>query len=102
RFKTLLTEVLLELTRESANNVRHGAIIDHRHGQAALDAIVASELPLWTAAPIEMPVSRPLEFDLRFGAAHAIASWPRDRIIKCLAFYHPDDADELRAQQEQK
>lgn len=102
RFKTLLTEVLLELTRESGDAVRHGAIIDHRHGQAALDAIVASELPLWTAAPIEMPGSRPLESDPRFGAAHAIASWPRDRIIKCLAFYHPDDADELREQQERK
>jgi 5-dehydro-2-deoxygluconokinase len=102
RFKMLLTETLLDFVRDGDGSVRYGAIIDHRHGQAALDHAIASGFPLWTAAPIEMPGSRPLEFDPPFGAAEAIASWPRERIIKCLAFYHPDDAEELRMRQEQK
>ncbi len=102
RFKTLLTEVVLSVAGEGDQSVRHGVIIDHRHGRAALDEVVLSSNSLWTAAPIEMPGSRPLEFDPVFAAAQAIAAWPADCIIKCLALYHPDDADDLRIRQEGK
>jgi 5-dehydro-2-deoxygluconokinase len=99
-FKMLVTETLLSTAGASDGSVRYGAIIDHRHGRAALDQVVASGLPIWTAAPIEEPGTRPLEFDPRFAASQFIASWPADRVIKCLAFYHPDEPPELRARQE--
>ncbi len=102
RFKMLLTDVVLNVVEENDGSVRHGTIIDERHGQAALDRLVESGHSIWTAAPIEMPGSRPLEFDPVFGAAQTIAAWPSDRIVKCLAFYHPDDADDMRIRQEEK
>ena len=102
RFKKLLAEVVLDVVGEDRGPVRYGVIIDERHGQGALDQVMDSGKPLWTAAPIEMPGSRPLEFDPPFGAGQAIAAWPSDRIVKCLAFYHPDDAEDLRQRQENK
>jgi 5-dehydro-2-deoxygluconokinase len=100
RFKMLVTETLLSAANESDGSVRYGAIIDHRHGRAALDHVVASGLPIWIAAPIEEPGTRPLEFDPKFAAAQFIATWPPDRVIKCLVFYHPDEPHDLRIRQE--
>lgn len=102
RFKMLLTDVILSEAKSGDDSVRFGTIIDHRHGQAALDHVVTSGLPIWTAAPIESPGSRPIEFDPRFAASAAISTWPVDRIIKCLAFYHPDDGEDLRQRQERQ
>ncbi len=101
-FKMLLTEALLDVVGKSDGSVRYGTIIDDRHGRTALDQVAVSGHSIWTAAPIEMPGSRPLEFDPVFGAAQTISTWPSDRIVKCLAFYHPDDADGLRIRQEEK
>ena len=100
RFKMLVTETMLSTAGESDGSVRYGAIIDHRHGRAALDLVVESGLPIWTAAPIEEPGTRPVEFDPKFAASQFIATWPSDRVIKCLVSYHPDEPSDVRICQE--
>ena len=98
-FKRLVAEVLLEVAGDDGA-VRHGAIVDHRHGSDALNRLSASGL--WTASPVEVPGSRPLEFEYQPATGAELSTWPAARIAKCLVFYHPDDPAELRHRQEEK
>lgn len=100
RFKLLLTDVLCDIAGDGAGPIHYGAIIDERYGNASLDAI--SEKNYWTAFPIELPGSRPLDFDPHFGAAQWLLEKPSGLIVKCLAFYHPEDNDDIRRAQEEK
>ncbi|RZJ95998.1 MAG: DUF2090 domain-containing protein, partial [Brevundimonas sp.] len=52
--------------------------------------------------PIELPGSRPLEFEASADVATELATWPPNHVVKCLAFYHPDDAEEMRTRQERQ
>jgi len=99
-FKKLLTEVLNDVAGDNSGAIRYGTIIDHRYGSEALDMI--AEQNLWTASPIELPSSRPIEFDPQLATGQTISTWPQNRIVKCLAFYHPDDPEELRLKQEEQ
>src|SRR3546814_6955097 len=49
-----------------------------------------------------MPGSRPLDFESSPDVATELATWPRNHVVKCLAFYHPDDPDDLRERQERQ
>src|SRR3546814_14644675 len=66
----------------------------------ALEA--AADHPYWIGRPIEMPGSRPLDFESSPDVATELATWPRNHVVKCLAFYHPDDPDDLRERQERQ
>jgi 5-dehydro-2-deoxygluconokinase len=99
RFKQLVAEVLLDVAGGDGA-VRHGAIVDYRHGNDALNRLAASGL--WTASPVEVPGSRPVEFEYQRGTGAEPSSWPAARIAKCLVFYHPDDPAELRHRQEEQ
>jgi 5-dehydro-2-deoxygluconokinase len=100
RFKNLIAEVLLEVVAGGEASVRYGAIIDHRHGDYALARLAGADI--WAGSPIEVPGSRPLEFDPAFATGLHIAGWPQRQVVKCLLFYHPDDPPELRHEQEQR
>ena len=54
----------------------------------------------WLGRPIERPGSRPLRFDGAHSLATQLVHWPREQVVKCLVFYHPDDAAALRAEQD--
>ena len=56
----------------------------------------------WIGRPVEVPGSRPLEFDPRSGIGLPLLKWPASHVVKCLVFYHPDDELELRLQQEDR
>ena len=76
-----------------------GMLLDGTFGREAL--FRAADYPFWIGRPVERPGSRPLEFDLETDGslgAH-LAEWPVTQTIKCLAFYHPDDAESMRKQQ---
>src|SRR3546814_1756387 len=73
-------------------------LLDGRHGMRALEA--AADHPYWIGRPIEMPGSRPLDFESSPDVATELATWPRNHVVKCLAFYPPDDPDDLRERQE--
>jgi 5-dehydro-2-deoxygluconokinase len=77
-----------------------GVLLDDTHGREAL--FVAAGLPLWIGRPIEKPGSRPLQFETGADLGSHLAEWPVTHTIKCLCFYHPDDAADLRQAQEDR
>ncbi|HSD70073.1 MAG TPA: 5-dehydro-2-deoxygluconokinase, partial [Woeseiaceae bacterium] len=100
KFKELIAEGLLEARADGSDSIRHGAIVDHRYGERALARLADSDL--WQASPIEVPGSRPLDFDPHFATGQFLAGWPARQIVKCLLYYHPDDPPELRHEQEER
>ncbi|MBB4050800.1 5-dehydro-2-deoxygluconokinase [Devosia subaequoris] len=75
-----------------------GMLLDDKYGRDALYA--ASALPnFWIARPIELPGSRPLEFEFTQDLGSRLIDWPVDHCIKVLCFFHPDDGQDLRDQQ---
>lgn len=99
-FKELIAEGLLEAKADGNTSIRHGAIVDHRYGERALARLAAAGL--WAASPIEVPGSRPLEFDPHFATGLCLASWPASQVVKCLLYFHPDDPADLRHEQEER
>ena len=77
-----------------------GVLLDGRFGMRGLEA--AADRPYWIGRPIELPGSRPLEFEASPDVATELATWPPNHVVKCLAFYHPDDGEDLRARQERQ
>ena len=72
-----------------------GMLLDDKYGRDALYA--AGAIPnFWVAKPIELPGSRPLQFEFSQDLGSRLVDWPVDHCIKVLCFYHPDDAAELR------
>ena len=99
-FKRLIADVLLDVVAAGDPRVRHGAIVDHRYGGAALARLAGAEI--WAGSPIELPGSRPLEFEPGLATGLHVATWPSRQVIKCLVFYPPDDEPRLRHEQEQR
>ncbi|MBS1040392.1 5-dehydro-2-deoxygluconokinase [Gluconobacter cerinus] len=77
-----------------------GVFMDGRYGQDAL--FRAAEEGLWTARPVEKTGSRPLDFEGQGSLGTSLIEWPKDQVIKCLCFYHPDDSDDLKLRQERE
>jgi 5-dehydro-2-deoxygluconokinase len=96
-FKTL---ALKAVDRLAQGDPRFGVLLDGRFGMRGLEA--AANHPYWIGRPIELPGSCPLEFESSADVATEIATWPANHVIKCLAFYHPDDAQPLRERQERQ
>ena len=73
-----------------------GMLIDGTYGREAL--FRAADHPFWIGRPVELPGSRPLDFEGggRLGA-QARRNGRSAHTIKCLCFYHPDDPPELKA-----
>ncbi len=78
-----------------------GMLIDDKFGREALfDA--ARQPDFWIGKPIELPGSRPLRFEFGQDLGSRLIDWPVDHCIKVLAFFHPDDPAELKAEQTEK
>jgi 5-dehydro-2-deoxygluconokinase len=96
-FKRLALQALHEVAR---GDPRFGILLDGRFGFDALAA--AAEHPYWIGRPIEVPKSRPLEFECSADVATEVAEWPLNQVVKVLCFYHPDDEPGLRERQERQ
>ncbi len=96
-FKAL---ALKAVDRLAQGDDRFGVLLDGRYGMRGLEA--AADHPYWIGRPIEWPGSRPLAFESSADVATELATWPRNHVVKCLAFYHPDDPEELRERQERQ
>ncbi|MDP9007353.1 MAG: 5-dehydro-2-deoxygluconokinase [Pseudomonadota bacterium] len=79
-------------------DARFGVLLDGRYGFEALTQ--ATDHPYWVGRPIELPQSRPLEFESSADVATELATWPLNHVVKCLVLYHPDDQPDLRDRQE--
>ncbi|WP_347261582.1 5-dehydro-2-deoxygluconokinase [Rudaea sp.] len=91
---------LRAVDRLAQGDPRFGVLLDGRYGMRGLEA--AANHPYWIGRPIELPGSRPLEFECSADVATEIATWPANHVIKCLVFYHPDDPADLRERQERQ
>jgi 5-dehydro-2-deoxygluconokinase len=89
----------LEAARRAAGGrADFGILLDGRFGQDALD--VATGEACWIGRPIELPGSIPVRFEGGADVGCTLREWPVAHTVKCLIFYHPDDPEPLRAEQE--
>ena len=96
-FKVLAVEAA---ARVAGGEPGFGMLIDGIHGREAL--FRAADHPFWIGRPVELPGSRPLEFEGPADLGSGLVEWPVGHTIKCLCFYHPDDPPELKARQERE
>ena len=89
RFKRLVAEGLVKARVPGA-----GAIVDDRYGEEALFALGGGEA--WVARPVEIPGSRPLEFEAGANVGVRLRAWPARHVVKCLVHYEPRDLPRLR------
>jgi len=92
QFKLLAVDAATRIARGRAG---FGMLLDSTYGQKAL--YKAAKAGLWIGRPVEKPGSRPLDLE-QFN----FAEWPVTHTVKCLCFYHPDDAEELKVRQERE
>ena len=95
-FKVLCLQVALGV---AAGRPGHGILCDGRLGRQALFA--AAGTGLWIGRPVEWPGSRPLTLEPEIGPDFGgLSEWPLDHVVKVLCFYHPDDTEAMKAEQE--
>ncbi|MCB2013413.1 MAG: 5-dehydro-2-deoxygluconokinase [Sphingobium sp.] len=96
-----LKALALRAVHRVANGSRSfGVLLDGRLGMRGLEE--AADYPYWIGRPIELPGSRPLEFESSADVATELRQWPSNHVVKCLVFVHPDDAGDLRERQERQ
>ncbi len=97
KFKELCLKAAL---RVQAGKPGHGILCDGRLGRDAL--YKAEGQGLWIGRPVEWPGSRPVTLEPQLGPDYGrLREWPKDQVVKCLCFCHPDDDAEMWAAQEQ-
>ncbi|WP_068108235.1 bifunctional 5-dehydro-2-deoxygluconokinase/5-dehydro-2-deoxyphosphogluconate aldolase [Tropicimonas marinistellae] len=97
RFKKLCLEAALAVQNGEGG---FGILCDGRLGRDAL--YKATGTGLWIGRPVEWPGSRPLTLEPQIGPDYGrLNEWPRDQVVKCLCFCHPDDGADMWATQEQ-
>lgn len=97
KIKKLLLTATEEVAEEQGLEGKVGVFVDGTYGQDVLNAVTGRGW--WVARPIEMPGSRPLRLE-HGNIGSQLINWPLEQIVKCLVFYHPDDSEEMRLDQE--
>jgi 5-dehydro-2-deoxygluconokinase len=97
RFKELALEAVRRVVNEHG---QVGILADGRYGTRTLES--AADLPYWIGQAIEIPGSRPLQFEGGADIGGTLRKWPLNHVVKCLIHYHPDDTAELREAQERQ
>ena len=96
--KSMILEAARAGAREMGLGSKAGILCDDTYGFDTLTR--ATGKGLWIGRPVELPGSRPLQFEHGNQVLSQIMTWPKEHVVKCLCFYHPDDAPHLRLQQE--
>lgn len=99
-FKNLVCDAAERVANEMGTAENLGIIVDDRYGEAVLARVTTKGW--WLGRPVEIPASRPVEFDPRNNIGLPLLKWPKSHVVKCLVFYHPDDDIEMRLQQEER
>jgi 5-dehydro-2-deoxygluconokinase len=98
KLKRLFVDAVAETEATLGLAGRIGLLCDDRYGQDALNA--ATGRGWWIGRPVELPGSNPLVFDRGRSVGTTLISWPAEHVVKCLVRYHPDDALEMRLENE--
>jgi 5-dehydro-2-deoxygluconokinase len=97
-FKGLVAQAARRVARaEADSSLDAGMILDARFGFDILPALTGKGW--WVARPVELPGSRPLQFEPTQPLMLEMRSWPAEHVAKCLVRWHPDDPPALRAAQ---
>ncbi|MFC3051939.1 bifunctional 5-dehydro-2-deoxygluconokinase/5-dehydro-2-deoxyphosphogluconate aldolase [Kordiimonas pumila] len=96
-FKLLCWKAFEQVQKQHAGRGL-GILCDGRLGQDALTK--ASGNSIWIGRPIEYPGSRPLRFEGGPSVMATLREWPQEHCVKCLVFYHPDDDEAMKLEQE--
>jgi len=94
-FKVLAVKAAAQV---AAGRAGFGMLLDDKYGRDALYAASALK-DFWIAKPIELPGSRPLQFEFTQDLGSRLVEWPVDHCIKVLCFFHPDDPAEFKQTQ---
>ncbi|MET1412556.1 5-dehydro-2-deoxygluconokinase [Roseibium sp. HPY-6] len=95
-FKALCLDAALKVADGQPG---YGILSDSRLGREALYR--AAGTGLWIGHPVEWPASRPLTLEPEIGPDFGgLAEWPAEHVVKVLCFYHPDDDEAMRSEQE--
>jgi 5-dehydro-2-deoxygluconokinase len=100
KLKQLLVEAAVAGSKSEGFNYQVGVLIDDTYGQDALNQVTGSNW--WIGRPVEVPASRPLELEGGRSIGTRLKNWPKDHIVKCLVFFHPNDEVNLRLSQERQ
>src|SRR5262249_17581473 len=77
-FKSL---ALGAIDKVAAGDERFGVLLDGRYGFEAL--ALAADRPYWIGRPIEIPRSRPLDFEGSADVATELLEWPANQVVTC-------------------
>ncbi|GHA33367.1 5-dehydro-2-deoxygluconokinase [Photobacterium aphoticum] len=99
QLKQLIFQASQEVAAEANLQGKAGLLCDSRFGQDVLNAVTGQGW--WIGRPVELPGSRPLALE-HGNIGSQLIDWPLEHVVKCLVFYHPDDQDVLRIEQENK
>lgn len=100
RLKELLLEAVLRTSSEMPGDRSFGILAEEVFAQDVLNKATGGHL--WIGRPIEVPGSRPLELVGGRSVGTTLKAWPVEHVVKCLIYYDPDDAIELRNAQERQ
>lgn len=102
RLKSLIADGALRVgERMGIDDV--GMIIDDRYGGEVLNRMTGTGW--WIARAVESSTTRGerlLAFEHGPNVGSTLRAWPKDQVIKCLLYYHPDDPEEVRKAQESR
>ena len=99
-FKSLVCRAAETVAEERGGNENLGLIVDERYGESVLARMTDKQW--WLGRPVEVPASKPVEFDPQNNMGLPLLKWPKSHVVKCLIFYHPEDDLETRLAQEER
>ncbi len=97
-FKVLAVKAAAQV---AARREGYGMLIDEKHGRDAMFEFARHSFT-WLGRPVELPGSRPLRFEFSQDIGSQLVEWPTEHCIKCLCYYHPDDPEPLKQEQQEK
>jgi 5-dehydro-2-deoxygluconokinase len=96
-FKVLAVKAAAKV---AAGRPGFGMLLDEKHGRKAMHEFARHPFQ-WLGRPVEQPGSRPLRFAFSQDIGSQLVDWPVTHCVKALCFYHPDDPEALKTQQQQ-
>ncbi len=98
--KRLLVKATERGAQQAGLNGNIGVLIDDTYGQDALNDVTGRGW--WIGRPVELPSSLPIELEGGRSIGSRLKEWPREHVVKCLIFYHPDHDIQTRLAQERQ